>query len=91
MFDRAQAPFTASASFLMALQPLLVAHSKNAAGGFDYSVPSSVMVSEPAKSSSSPEEGEEELLLRRSGGAVGTLFLSMAADAHPCYRHQTPS
>ena len=49
MFDRAQAPFTASASFLMALQPLLVAHSKNAAGGFDYSVPSSVMVSEGLK------------------------------------------
>ena len=49
MFAREQAPFTCAAAFLMSLQPVLVTLSKNEAGGFDYSVPSSTMLSEALK------------------------------------------
>ena len=49
MFAKEQAPFTMAASFLMSLQPILVSLSKNRSGGFDYSVPSSTMLSELMK------------------------------------------
>ena len=45
MFSREQAPFTCMAALLMSLQPILVTVSKNSHGGFDYSVPSSTMLS----------------------------------------------
>lgn len=49
MFSREQAPFTCAAAMLMSLQPLVVTFSKNPFGGFDYSVPSSTMLSELLK------------------------------------------
>jgi len=49
MFGKEQAPFTATAALLMSLQPVLVTLSKNELGGFDYSVPSSTMLSEALK------------------------------------------
>ena len=49
MFAREQAPFTVTAALLMSLQPILVTLSKNPAGGFSYSVPSSTMLSEALK------------------------------------------
>ena len=49
MFSKEQAPFTMAASFLMSLQPILVSLSKNSHGSFDYSVPSSTMLSELLK------------------------------------------
>ena len=49
MFSDGQAKFTLTAAFLMSLQPILMAQSKNAAGGFDYSVPLSTMFSELLK------------------------------------------
>ena len=50
MFGRGQAPYTISAALLMSLQPILVTLSKNPkTGGFDYSVPSSTMLSEALK------------------------------------------
>ena len=49
MFAREQAPFTITAALLMSLQPILVTMSKNPAGGFSYSVPSSTMLSELLK------------------------------------------
>ena len=49
MFEPAQLPYTAAAAVFMSLQPILVSFSKNAAGGFDYSVPASTMLSEILK------------------------------------------
>ena len=49
MFAREQAPYTAAAALLMSLQPILVTNSKNNLGGFNYSVPSSTMLSEALK------------------------------------------
>ena len=49
MFAPAQLPYTATAALLMSLQPILVSLSKNEAGGFDYSVPASTMLSELLK------------------------------------------
>merc|ERR1719446_1027261 len=49
MFNRQQAPFTVSAALLMSIQPILVTFSKNSVGRFDYSVPSSTMLSEALK------------------------------------------
>jgi len=49
MFAREQAPYTCTAALLMSLQPILVTSSKNAHGSFDYSVPSSTMLSEALK------------------------------------------
>lgn len=49
MFSRGQAPFTCAAAALMSLQPVLVTMSKNGRGAFDYSVPSSTMLSEALK------------------------------------------
>jgi len=49
MFSKEQAPFTCAAATLMSLQPVLVTLSKNKSGGFDYSVPSSTMLSEGLK------------------------------------------
>ena len=49
MFAKEQAPFTVAASLLMSLQPVLVTFSKNPKGTFDYSVPSSTMLSEALK------------------------------------------
>jgi len=49
MFDPAQLPYTVAAATFMSLQPILVSFSKNAAGGFDYSVPASTMLSELLK------------------------------------------
>jgi len=49
MFAREQAPYTCTAALLMSLQPILVTSSKNTRGGFDYSVPSSTMLSEALK------------------------------------------
>jgi UDP-sugar transporter A1/2/3 len=49
MFDRSVASYTCTAALLMSLQPILVTASKNPHGGFDYSVPSSTMLSEGLK------------------------------------------
>ena len=49
MFSARQAPFTISASLLMALQPLLLTLSKGDDGYFAYSVPSATMMCELLK------------------------------------------
>uniref|UniRef100_A0A7S4B1F9 Uncharacterized protein n=1 Tax=Chrysotila carterae TaxID=13221 RepID=A0A7S4B1F9_CHRCT len=49
MFNPDQLPYTCSAALFMAVQPILVANSKNADGRFDYSVPASTMLSEGLK------------------------------------------
>ena len=49
MFGAGQAKFTCTAAFLMSVQPILMTQSKNDAGGFDYSVPLSTMLSELLK------------------------------------------
>ena len=49
MFAKDQAPYTCAAAALMSLQPVLVTLSKNGRGSFDYSVPSSTMLSEALK------------------------------------------
>ena len=46
MFAAEQLPYTCSAAVLMSLQPILVTLSKNKQGQFDYSVPTSTMLSE---------------------------------------------
>eukprot|EP00928_Gymnodinium_smaydae_P053787 TRINITY_DN37700_c0_g1_i1.p1 TRINITY_DN37700_c0_g1~~TRINITY_DN37700_c0_g1_i1.p1 ORF type:complete len:348 (-),score=89.68 TRINITY_DN37700_c0_g1_i1:136-1179(-) len=49
MLQWRQLPFFVTAAFLMSLQPLLVAFSKDSEGGFSYSVPCSTMLSETLK------------------------------------------
>mmetsp|Transcript_83817 Transcript_83817/g.233807 ORF Transcript_83817/g.233807 Transcript_83817/m.233807 type:complete len:363 (-) Transcript_83817:138-1226(-) len=49
MFNVSQLPYFATAACLMALQPLLVALSRDSEGGFTYSVPCSTMLSELLK------------------------------------------
>ena len=49
MFGAGQAKFTCSAALLMSVQPILMTLSKNVAGGFDYSVLLSTMLSELLK------------------------------------------
>ena len=49
MFSARQAPFTITASCLMALQPLLLTLSKGPDGYFEYSVPSATMITEVLK------------------------------------------
>jgi UDP-sugar transporter A1/2/3 len=70
MFSREQLPYTASAAFLMCLQPILVTMSKEDNGSFAYSVPVSTMLSEALKLAIS----STLLFAGKSSGTIGSVL-----------------
>jgi UDP-sugar transporter A1/2/3 len=80
MFSTAQLPYTLTAAAMMSITPLVMTASKNAAGGFDYSVPSSVLVSEVLKLAISAAM----LLISVLRGTLGAPVLRDGAVAEFC-------